>query len=475
MPTVISRVHLENFRSFRRPTTINLKPLTLLFGQNSAGKSSIIKALLFLQQSLDSPSRSQSPGAGFIFSGTAVDLGSFAATVSQHDTNQPIRVGVTAQTIGRDGQIDKTVSTIWGLRSADKSRHLEVDLEVVAGDQSLHFTRHPTAAQFVLSPTSVDAWLTLARGTANLFSDDNGFEEELESGRGSAPIFKGTHFPERLRLELLPPNLLDTWKQQDVAASRAQASDSTEPSLRSNPLLERWDDFASEFWQPMRHQLRGVIHIGPLRREPQRFERYIPTELNEVGSAGQHTLALMNERPPLLRQVNDYLQLLQLPFRIRVKSLGSSQTVGDIISLMLVNPDTRLEVSPSDVGVGYSQVLPLITQCAISRARLVCVEQPELHLHPAMQARLADVFITESNGGNRTRFLIETHSENLMLRVLRRIREGQLSPDDVAVLYVDQDDNGDSIVHEIPIDGNGDFAAEWPKGFFDERLEELGW
>jgi len=61
-----------------------------------------------------------------------------------------------------------------------------------------------------------------------------------------------------------------------------------------------------------------------------------------------------------------------------------------------------------------------------------------------------------------------------MLRILRRIREGFLKPDDVQVIYIDQDASGASVAHAIPIDRNGDFTAEWPRGFFDERLEEFG-
>jgi predicted ATPase len=103
------------------------------------------------------------------------------------------------------------------------------------------------------------------------------------------------------------------------------------------------------------------------------------------------------------------------------------------------------------------------------------VEQPELHLHPAMQARIADVFIEAAMGGRNVQFLIETHSESLMLRFLRRIREGTLNPESIQVLYVDQDAEGASQIHDLPISPSGEFLADWPKGFFDERLEELDW
>jgi predicted ATPase len=133
-----------------------------------------------------------------------------------------------------------------------------------------------------------------------------------------------------------------------------------------------------------------------------------------------------------------------------------------------------LEVSPTDVGVGYSQVLPLITQSVLSRNSLICVEQPELHLHPAMQARLGDMFIEQTLSGHNVQFLIETHSESLMLRFLRRVREQKISPEDIQVLYIDQDKTGQSHIYDLPILRNGEFGAQWPHGFFDERLEEFG-
>jgi predicted ATPase len=165
---------------------------------------------------------------------------------------------------------------------------------------------------------------------------------------------------------------------------------------------------------------------------------------------------------------------MEMPYYIKVVSLGSVETVGQLLYLVLVNRKTGLELSSSDVGVGYSQVLPLLTQSVLARNQLVCVEQPELHLHPAMQARLGELFVAEAAGGAQTQFLIETHSESLMLRILRKIREGMISTEDVQVIYVDQAPDGSSVIHDLAIDERGNFLSPWPHGFFDERLDELG-
>lgn len=109
------------------------------------------------------------------------------------------------------------------------------------------------------------------------------------------------------------------------------------------------------------------------------------------------------------------------------------------------------------------------------------IEQPELHIHPAVQVGLGDLFIkgAKEHGIN---FLVETHSEHLILRLLRRIRETTenevppgaigIEPADVAVIYVQSTESGVELV-PLPIDATGEFTTRWPKGFFDERAEEL--
>jgi predicted ATPase len=102
----------------------------------------------------------------------------------------------------------------------------------------------------------------------------------------------------------------------------------------------------------------------------------------------------------------------------------------------------------------------------------VLIEQPELHLHPRLQGDLADLFIeTALKGEQQNTFLLETHSEALILRLLRRVREGVIKPDDIAILYVSAGDNGSTVKH-IRIDEDGDFLDRWPNGFFEETYRD---
>jgi predicted ATPase len=132
-------------------------------------------------------------------------------------------------------------------------------------------------------------------------------------------------------------------------------------------------------------------------------------------------------------------------------------------------------VSPADVGFGISQSLPVIVQLVTSRNAVIAVEQPEIHIHPGLQTRLADLIIeSTARETAANQVLIETHSEHLMLRLQRRVREGKLSPNDLSVLYVDW--NGDEQTAEVvqlPLDAEGSFLEPWPRGFFAERYDEI--
>lgn len=139
--------------------------------------------------------------------------------------------------------------------------------------------------------------------------------------------------------------------------------------------------------------------------------------------------------------------------------------------LAIVDQRTNTVVSHRDVGIGISQVLPVLVMSYGSTGKLIAIEQPEIHLHPALQAELGDVFIESALGERGNTFILETHSEHLILRILRRIREKKLEPDSVGVLFVSPTKTG-SYVQQLGIDKDGDFIDEWPGGFFEESFVE---
>lgn len=150
--------------------------------------------------------------------------------------------------------------------------------------------------------------------------------------------------------------------------------------------------------------------------------------------------------------------------------------------LSLFEKSTETTMSLRDIGIGISQILPVLVHAYGEQGKLIAIEQPEIHIHPALQSEIADMFIESALGPQRNTFLLETHSEHLILRILRRIREtseGSLDeglrpirPEDIKVLYVDSTPSGKNVV-EMTITPDGDFANAWPGGFFAERSFEL--
>ena len=150
-------------------------------------------------------------------------------------------------------------------------------------------------------------------------------------------------------------------------------------------------------------------------------------------------------------------------------------------TLQLVAAGSELPVRTSDIGVGISQLLPVVVAALDpDRPGITAIEQPELHAHPKLQVELGDLFAHAAD--DHRVFLLENHSEHLMLRLLRRIEETHngelpegkpaLRPDQVSVVYLDQVD-GEVQATRLRIDETGEFIDRWPHGFFEERADEL--
>lgn len=263
----------------------------------------------------------------------------------------------------------------------------------------------------------------------------------------------------------------------------------------------------------IREQLRKLRYVGPIRNVPQRdFSASLtPDEARWAdGTAAWEKLltcdeslvkevsAWMSDKDRLctgyeldrhaikevdVRTLNWLMRAADPDAGVRGEPelLRELEMTPEKLRLDLVDSVTGMHVQPRDVGIGISQVLPIVVAALEPSASLVAIEQPELHIHPAVQVGLGDLLIkgAKKHGIN---FLIETHSEHLILRLLRRIREtaegelplgvNKLCPEDVCVVYVQRGESGVELV-VLPIDETGEFTKPWPKGFFEERAEEL--
>ena len=171
------------------------------------------------------------------------------------------------------------------------------------------------------------------------------------------------------------------------------------------------------------------------------------------------------------KDFNLYLNLLEIPYELAYD-----------YEYPFRDKRTGTKIRHQDMGTGISQLLPVITSACISQDQIVVIEHPEANLHPALQTKLGDVFIESALGERGNTFILETHSEHLILRLLRRILETtdgdlppglrKITPDDIAVIYANPGAEGTKLT-ELRVTEDGDFIDEWPMGFFTEREDEI--
>lgn len=226
-------------------------------------------------------------------------------------------------------------------------------------------------------------------------------------------------------------------------------------------LLSTFNHVSSDYFEN-----DNINYVSPLRAHPKRYYFLDKAKINAYVDTldGDAIAETLKENFHLKKQVNEWLEKFNL--KVNVEHLE------DIIHKLQINQNS-LDLDITDVGFGISQVLPVIIQGFLSHNdSLTLIEQPEIHLHPKMQAELADLFIdiVLSKNQKPTKYLfIETHSEYLLKRLRRRISDGTISADNVAIYLIDPDLNGEgAIVRELKIEEHGQF--DWPVDFYGGEL-----
>jgi AAA ATPase domain/AAA domain len=480
---MIERLDIENVKSFRGRHEIPLAPITLVYGPNSSGKSTLLQSLAVLKQTLD-------PGAARLdleepplaLHGELVDLGSFSTAITAHDMASRLFIGIQFSEVPTKlprSRILKDESQYCGLGFAySQERHAPTLRRsmVGSGANPLAFEVRPAkeipgaprGVPFRLMAESRSALLEAVEdriahstGTTHQAFVDWRQRFSTEFAENDFPWFVGrSFFPEA--------PMVKTGNDTDVESGRAAAT----------PYPLGYELFSARK-NALDALLSRLAYLGPLRAAPKRFQVLSSEQHGTVGTTGEHTAALLARHAQLQRDVNLWLTRLDIPYRLSVDHLGgdaSAVELGDVIVTVLHDVRNDLAVTPQDVGFGISQLLPVIAQMLQGDRRTICVEQPEIHVHPGLQAKFGDLLLDAARPGLRNQVIVETHSEHLLLRIQRRVREKRfdwLTPDQVSVIYVSNDDQGGSHAQRLQLDEKGFFVDEWPQGFFSERVEEL--
>lgn len=449
---MLTKLRLKNFKAWKDSGDIRLAPLTVLFGTNSAGKTSIPQLLLLLKQTAESPDRQRALQLGD--SRTLVDAGTYDDVVHGHDVSQPVEFTL-GWSLEKALEINDPLSGI-----AYAGDALEFSARLVAD------TRHqPRTKSFRYElrkgPVSV-VDLAVAERSGAAKQQRKKAEFDLSSSLYGLTRHAGRVWP-------LPEPVRFYGFPDEVAAYYQNAA------------------FAADLVLELERMLKSVLYVGPLREYPKRLYLWSGEVPDHVGARGDRAIEAIlasgdrafnwkskQRTKPLPQLVAERLRSMGLIHEFKVEALGDHRKEYEV----LVRTSAKLpEVKLTDVGFGVSQVLPVVVECFyVPRRSIVIFEQPEIHLHPRVQADLADLFVDairarENSVARDCQFIIESHSEHFLRRLQRRIAEEELSKEDAALYFVHTEGTS-ARIEELDVDDYGNIK-NWPDGFFGDEMGDL--
>ena len=421
--------------------------LTFLFGTNSSGKSSLHQFLLMLRQTAESPDRRRVLHTGD--AATPVDLGSYIDLVNGRDPQRPLECELSWTL----PEVLEVVDAKSGDTTRGSAMTFRTRLEAI-GATPPRVQVESFSYRLRSADDRGDLMLGLRREKEKAYRIvADGYQPVMTMGR-KWPVSPPSHFHE------FPDDLQTRFQNLE---------------------------FAPDLTFELEDQLSSLAYLGPLRQRPDRLYRWSGEEPEHVGWRGERTVEALlagqarqyNLKPkrklkPLQVVVADWLKRLEVIDSFSVEPIGRGR---DEYEVRVRAPGSRQEVLLTDVGFGVSQVLPVVTQCfyAAPRSTLI-LEQPEIHLHPAVQAGLADLLMEaaamrEDGAPRALQLIVESHSEHLLRRLLRRLAEGMLDPDDVALYFV-RPGSSSSVIEALDVDEFGN-VHNWPENFFGDQTTDL--
>jgi hypothetical protein len=552
---MLTAIRVGNFKAFAESQLIPVRPLTLIYGANSSGKSSILHSLIlarYAQETGDLDVHRTNVG------GEAVDLGGFRQFIHRRDVSRRVEWSVELDTAAFTGRLAEllapvkqlAVSLAMGISLDDQGRPLQDALpeihayEVLGDNRSLVRMSKRRDGKLQLDRLDhehpvfrevVKAIIETSTTTESIQpSDYEGLDDAITEVVPEIVASVGKFLPEGLaKSEAFTPGA----QASLFPVSRGRRKEDLAAAVRFF-IPRTLDELIRGISRAIYEELNRLQYLGPLRSYPPRHLAFSQHHDPNWYAGGGYAWDVIRRDANVRKLVNAWLSAsdrLQTPYELILRDLvgidqleeplldgleqlneegldlehepESEHTTGgtwpvikdpeveamklrDLIrssdieklnELIMIDRRSNTVVSHRDVGIGVSQVLPVLVGAYASRSQIIAIEQPEIHLHPALQADLGDVFIQSALGEGKNRFLIETHSEHLLLRLMRRMLETsngelpegvpQVTPKDVCVLFV-QPKGTSSAVRHLELDEEGQLLDAWPGGFFEEGYRE---
>ena len=418
----ITAISVQNFKSLGRESRIEIRPLTILAGANSSGKSSMMQPLLLMKQTLEAsydpgPLLLDGPNAKF----TSVDQ--FISHFQKNAHRQAFSVEIEHEKY-------PTLKVVFSLI---EERVLEIT-DMVTTDPKDALSLH-------LRPNLSSKKIKKAFSTS---------------------LAKKIKWPEGLEFKVVK-NRCFLKIVMDIASSLPRDADNIF-QLSKYDLIIRSMRILSNRYEPL---IRRIIHVPGLRGNPERVYKTTTTGPDFPGTFENYVASVVArwqaEKDDRLKLLEKMLIALGLTGKIDTKAVDYTQI--ELRVGRLPQPKSAGDlVNIADVGFGVSQVLPVLVALLIAEpGRLVYLEQPELHLHPKAQYELAEILAETARRG--VRLVVETHSALLLLMVQTLVAEGNLDPELVKLHWFSRsDENGMTSIQSANLDENGAFG-DWAEDF----------
>ncbi len=435
---MLKRMQVRNFKAWHE-ADLEFGRITGFFGTNSAGKSSLLQLLLLLKQTKNATDRGLVLDFGS--STDLVNLGTFSDVVHRHDDEEkiawtlewlmsdtltindpmesPKRPLFQAETIRTTCEVGLRQARLW-------SHRLEYRFDNVG---------------FLLEPGT--------RNKYRLRTEDTEFRFIRNRGR-AWPL------PSPIKTHLFPDEVRHFYQNADFL---------TDLELAYEELMD------------------SIHYLGPLREHPRREYHWAGSSPGDVGQRGERTvdailaatrdrmtrsLGYRRKKRSFQEMIAHWLHTLGLIHEFRLEEISQGT---NLYQAIVKTTGSSTPTALTDVGFGVSQVLPaLVLLYYVPEGSTVLMEQPEIHLHPAVQAGLADVMLNVAEVRN-IQIVVESHSEHLMRRLQRRVAEDEVSSEDVKLYFVSTD-KGRARANDLALNEWGEIE-NWPHNFFGDELGEI--